>query len=298
MSMQLATRRGLVYEGELNFYRAIHPIPVLTRATCVWLSSGADGPTCPSPLFREDSFDPVTRIRRGRLYVRCAHPPQNLPAANVHNYPFGPHIGVGIGEWDAECFYRPIHQEDIALTTRLEAALIELGDQGFTTRWSVVGAERISSGELLFTLRAMSSLGALPALADSLSARDGSPVPTTSIHEALDQLVTAFHRQQPVPIADVCRETARVILAAWIGANANTKDLADVIGMIPDESDKREGLKSAATVIRLMHSRGKSSEQEQQAAKGKDLRPVGMEDAEATVQLVGFVLRDIGWAAS
>ncbi len=298
MGMQVATRRGLVYEGEQNFYRAIHPIPVLTRATCVWLPSGSDSPDCPSPLFREDSFDPVTRIRCGRLYVRADHPPQKLPAANVCNYPFGQLVGVAAGEWDAECFYRPINQWDITPTTRLEAAPIELGDQGFTTRWRVVAVERISSGDLLFTLRAISALGALPILAESLSSRDGSPVPTAPIRKALDQLVSAFHGQQPVPIADVCRETARVILAAWIGTNANTKDLAGVIRMISNESDKREGLQSAATVIRLMHSRGKSSEQEQQAAKGKDLRLVCMEDAETAVQLVGFLLRDIGWAAS
>ena len=298
MGMQLATRRGLVYEGEFNFYRAIHPIPVLTRATCVWLPSGADWPACPSPLFREDSFDPVTRIRRGRLYVRGDRPPQNLPAANVHNYPFGPHIGVGAGEWDAECFYRPIHQGDIAPATRLEAALIELGDQGFTTRWRVVATERISSGELLFTLRERSSLGALPILAESLSARDGSLVAPEPIEAALEQLVDAFHRQQPAPIADVCRETARIILAAWTGAAASAKDLKDVIKRIPNESDKREALVGAATVINRLHSRGKSSERERQATKGKDLQPPCMEDAEASVQLVGFLLRDIGWAAT
>ena len=297
MISYFAVRRDLAYEGDGNFFRAIHPTPVLTCASWPGCAPTPVVPGCPSPLFREDSFDPVTRIRRGRFYVLTNPSSLILSPDRVHNYPYGPHIGVG-GGWQADGYYKPAGIGDLPDAHRIESMELVLGDAPGTTLWRAVAVERISSGELLFTLRAMFSLGALPALADSLSARDGSPVPTASIHEALDQLVTAFHRQQPVPIADVCRETTRVILAAWIGANANTKDLADVIGMIPDESDKREGLKSAATVIRLMHSRGKSSEQEQQAAKGKGLRPVGMEDAEVTVQLVGFVLRDIGWAAS
>ncbi|THD10095.1 hypothetical protein B1806_09500 [Metallibacterium scheffleri] len=173
-----------------------------------------------------------------------------------------------------------------------------LGEAPDTTLWRIVAVERISSGELLFTLRARSSLGALPILADTLLARDGSPVAAARIQEALDQLTDAFHRQQPVPVADVCRETARVILAAWTGTAANAKDLKDVIKKIPDDSDKREGLTGAATVINRLHARGKSSERERQAAKGKDLQPVCMEDAEASVQLVGFLLRDIGWGAT
>lgn len=292
MGMQLATRRGLVYEGELNFYRAIHPIPVLTRATCVWLPSGADWQACPSPLFREDSFDPVTRIRRGRLYVRGDRPPQNLPVANVHNYPFGPHIGVGTGEWDAECFYRPIHQGDVAPTTRLEAAQIELGDQGFTTRWRVVANERISSGELLFTLRAIAPLSTLPVLVNTLPTLDGATADATAVRQAMDQLVDAFHRQQATPVVDVARETVKVILTSWLGASAHGKDLGKVIEGIPDDKPL---MRWAASIVNRLHPRGKSAERETRAAQGVMLRPVVDEDAETSVHLVGLVLREVGW---
>lgn len=297
MISYFALRRDLAYEGDGNFFRAIHPTPVLTRATLPGLGPTHDAPGCPSPLFREDSFDPVTRVRRGRLYVLTNPSSLILSPDRVHNYPYGPHIGVG-GGWQADGYYKPVRIADFPAAQRIESMEMALGDAPGTTFWRVAAAERISSGELLFILRARSSMGALPALADALSARDGSTVTAAPIHEALDQLVDAFHRQQPVPIADVCRETARVILAAWIGANANTEDLAKVIGMIPKGSDERIGLVGAATVINRLRSRGKSSVQERQAAAGQDLRFVCMEDAEASVQLVGFLLRDIGWAAA
>ena len=296
MISYFALRRDLAYEGDGNFFRAIHPTPVLTRATLPGLGPTHDAPGCPSPLFREDSFDPVTRVRRGRLYVVTNPSSLILSPDRVHNYPYGPHIGVG-GGWQADGYYKPVGIADFPAAQRIESMEMALGEAPGSTYWRVVAVERISSGELLFTLRARSSLGALPILAESLSARDGSLVAPEPIRAALEQLVDAFHRQQPAPIADVCRETARVILAAWTGAAANAKDLKDVIKKIP-ESDKREALVGAAKVINRLHSRGKSSEQERRVAAGEDLRFVCMEDAEASVQLVGFLLRDIGWAAT
>lgn len=296
MISYFAIRRDLAYEGDGNFYRAIHPMPVLTRATCPGYAPSPDMSGCPSTLFREDSFDPATRIRRGRFYVTTEPLNRHLNQDRVHNYPYGPHIGAG-GGWQADNYFKSAGIADFSGAQRIDNMELVLGENSGTTLWRVVAVEHVSSGELLFTLRARSALGALPTLADPLLARDGSPVRTAPISEALDQLVTAFHRQQPVPIVDVCRETARVILAAWIGTEANAKDLGSVIKGIPREADKREGLVSAATVINRLHPRGKSSEQERQDAAGKGLRPVCMEDADTAVQLVGLLLRDIGWAA-
>lgn len=297
MISYFAVRRDLAYEGDGNFFRAIHPTPVLTCAIWPGCAPTPVMPGCSSPLFREDSFDPVTRIRRGRFYVLTNPSSLILSPDRVHNYPYGPHIGVD-GGWKADGYYRPAQTGDFPDAQRNESMELVLGEAPGTTLWRAVASERISSGELLFTLCARSFLGALPILAKSLSARDGSLVAPEPIQAALDQLVDAFHRQQPAPIADVCRETARVILAAWTGAAANAKDLKDVIAKIPVQSDKREALVGAATVVNRLHSRGKSSERERQATKGKDLQPPCMEDAEASVQLLGFILRDIGWAAA
>lgn len=292
MISYFALRRYLAYEGDGNFFRAIHPTPVLTRATWPGLASTHGTPVdCPSPLFREDTFDPVTRIRRGRLYVLTNSSSLILSEDRVHNYPYGPHIGVG-GGWQADGYYRPAGIVDFPAAQRMESMELVLGDAPGTTFWRAVAVERISSGELLFTLRARSSLGALPELADTLLARNGSPVPAAPIREALDQLVDAFHRQQVTPIVDVARETMKVILTSWLGASAHGKDLGKVIEGIPDDKPL---MRWAASIVNRLHPRGKSAEREARAEQGVMLRPVVDEDAETSVHLVGLVLREVGW---
>src|SRR5262249_48311174 len=61
------------YEGPICYRRAIVPSPVLSVATFIKTSSYAGEIPESTTLvtrfvFREDSFDPVTRIRRGRVY--------------------------------------------------------------------------------------------------------------------------------------------------------------------------------------------------------------------------------------
>ncbi len=291
----LALRRGLVYEGDGSYFRAVHPIPVLTRAVCEWLPDEAASASR-RLLFREDSFDPVTRIRRGRLYRSDGQQGgRSFPSDNVHNYPFGPHVGIAAGQWEPDEWYAAYRPGLAPKTLWTNGSQVVLGESGYETLWRVADAEQVSSGDVLLTLRAVSALGALPALAAVLRNQKGENVDATPIRTALDQLVSAFHVQQPQPIVDVCRESARVILAAWVGTSAQTKDLRDVIEGIPDDY---VFVKSAALIVNRLHPRGKSVEREKQAKRGKALRPIVDKDAETSVQLIGLILRDIGWAAS
>jgi hypothetical protein len=87
------------------------------------------------------------------------------------------------------------------------------------------------------------------------------------------------------------------MLAAWlpvVGVESSKGDLADLIKKIPAAN---EGLRAAARIINRLHPRGKSSERERQADRGKDFRGVSSEDAELSVALIGFLLREAGWAA-
>ena len=101
----------------------------------------------------------------------------------------------------------------------------------------------------------------------------------------------------PEYIVDVCREFARVILAAWLPTVEQRElqgdDLGNLIKAVPRD---RVGVKSAAKIINRLHPRGKSSEQERQAQGGRSLRDVSDEDGELSISLVGFLLREFGWA--
>lgn len=66
------TNTWLVYEGVSNYGHGVWPTPVLTAATLI--QAETDWDRIPRSqiveesklIFREDSFDPVSRIRRGR----------------------------------------------------------------------------------------------------------------------------------------------------------------------------------------------------------------------------------------
>lgn len=128
---------------------------------------------------------------------------------------------------------------------------------------------------------------------DVLSKQDGTVILAEPIRDAIDRLINAVHMQQPTPIVDVARETTKVVLTEWIGHSARGKDLGKDIGSIPKD---RELLRWASCLVNRLHPRGKSAEIETRAELGVRLRPLVDQDAETSIHLVGFVLREIRWA--
>ncbi|EQD36681.1 hypothetical protein B1A_07836 [mine drainage metagenome] len=278
--------RGVYYEGDSQDLRAIHPTPVVSRATCNFLDSGGG-----EPIFREDSFDPVTRIRRGRMYVGGRRGQTWYPGRVDHGFYNPSEFRRPPNPWTPDLSYDAWSRA--ASFQELMGKVIQLGENDFETHWRIVGVERIAIGHTLLTLRATSLQGTIPDLASAIIDITGKPIDAKVASDALDALVDAFHRQLATPTVDVARETAKVLLTAWIGKMARGKDLGDVIKAIPE--DKALAC-WAASIINRMHPRGKSSERESHASKGVELRLVTDEDAEASVHLVGLILREIGWA--
>jgi hypothetical protein len=155
----------------------------------------------------------------------------------------------------------------------------------------------------VFTLRGQSLLGALPEPATELPDQAGNPLEPDKlkdVRDGLDRLVDTYQRLQPVPTVDAARETARVIVAAWVGKDAYGKDLGDASKKIPCEGGKKPENRCiahwATLIISRLHPRGKSAEQEKQEPEGVMLRSVVDEDAECAVHLIGLLLREFGWA--
>ncbi|MFZ0494294.1 MAG: hypothetical protein WBG11_01235 [Methylocella sp.] len=285
-----------VYEGNLNLLNAVYPMPSLSMVDVHQIKqSGLQILSNLYPkeplLFREGSFDPTTRIRRGRLYC-LDKPSHKYDAQGINHYPYAQPVGGQPPFYDIRT-YCPLQSAYPASTSR--KPLIFLGDPsdaGYKTAWHVIGAERLFNGETLFTLKSANTLGTLPDL-------DESALPTErrkQIREGFEKVADAAYKYMSVPIVDVCREFARIILAAWlstIGGEPEGDDLGHLIKAVPSD---RVGIKSAAEIINRLHPRGKSSEQERQAQKGRDIRDVSDEDGELSVSLVGFLLREFRWA--
>lgn len=281
-----------IYEGNLHFLHAIYPMPAVSKVSIAAPSKpdlydfGAVIPTMP-PIFREDSFDPTTRIRRGRFYVPNNPTRADWQAAWVNNYPYGPPVGDQPRFYSCEAYTsfqghpRPDPKKSLVL----------LGDLGQETAWRVVGAERLYNHEILITLRAVDTLGILPEL-------NFAAIPAerrTDIQQAMEKVADAAHQYLPVPIVDLCRESARLLLAGWLQARGGGQvrgDLGDLIKQIAAES---ECMSAAARILARLHARGKSSEQDRQADRGVDLREIASADADLSVALYAFLLRETGW---
>lgn len=286
---KLALFKGTYYEGDNQDLRVIHPTPVVSAISCPFISLiGAQ-----QSVFREDSFDPVTRIRRGRLYIdnrnlctwypgRIDHGSFNPYPARSSKTPLTPDV-----VYDA---WRP----DGMVVNQVIGRHVEIGHDDYSTKWRIVGAEYISVGHVLFTLRAHSLFGVIPKLNPTIVDAAGIQVDGSDVAVTLEALVDAAHRQHATATVDVARETAKVILTKWIGTAAHGKDLADVLKVVPQGKGM---IVWAASVVNRFHSRGKSAAVEKIASRGSVLRAVTEDDADACVSLIGLLLREIEWAA-
>ena len=284
----LAFRRGIVYEGNRHQLWTLYPTPLISRAVCAFIEGQ-------NLVFREDSFDPMTRIRRGRFYRLCGERSGKWKASSVSNGLYGSLVGISSDIFDEDySFELALIQKDKVIRKEI----VRIGEGNAMTAWHVVGVEQNIFGQQVYTLRAQSLLGVLPELSDVPLDRENGPVEQdkiTQVRVSLNQLTDIYHRFQPVPTVDAARETTRVILAAWIGSKANCQDLGGVINLIPKEMSM---LCSAAYIVNRLHPRTKTSEQETQAEKGITLREPTEDDAQTSVHLVGMLLREIGWAQS
>lgn len=285
----LVFRRGIVYEGSRHQLWALYPTPLISPAVCACVEGQ-------NLVFREDFFDPMTRIRRGRFYRRHGDRGANRWfGSRVSNGLYGPLVGISCDQFDEDDSCELVHIPDDKV---IRKEIVQIGARNAVTAWRIVGVEQNIFGQQVLTLRAQSLFGVLPELSNVLLDGENDPVEQDKIIQvgvSLGRLTDIYHRFQPVPTVDVARETTKVILTAWIGQSAEGKDLAKVIKEIPNGKDLARW---SASIVNRLHPRGKAAERELQASQGVALRTVTDDDAESSVHLVGMLLREIGWAQS
>jgi hypothetical protein len=278
----------LVYEGESYYGYGLWPTPVLSLATLI---ADADSITRLPPgsdllhadmVFREDSFDPVTRIRRGRLYKTPGSQPQQWRVTPHSFLPSQGPSSVWLHGFDSNFI--------ASIRASLSGGLIALGTRDAYTLWRVVDVERIVTGEDLLTLRARASLGLLPEL-------NAAAVPSDArgkVEEALAKLSEAAHRAGPESIVDRARDVAQWVIGSWLGAQSGDSklrlvDLWEVAGKVSETESAV--VRNVGRSLARLHARNKPNVQE-----GKSTRPVTEDDAEYALAAVGMLLREVGWA--
>jgi len=287
--------KRVYYEGPAHTGIAIWPAQFFSVATVLRLED--DRTSIPMTtslgnarlLFREDYFDPVTRIRRGRFYNRNDGAQPQFWTVQAHPALPSDSRLIGAGGLIKKQLYGFY---DWPARTHLKepsnAVTIALGTVDAVTLWRVIGIEQISTGEDLVTLKARSNMGVLPEIVQSQMPSAGKD----RVLEALGNAVETAYRGGPESIVDRCRDLASAVLGAYFEAsvrNASHKDLGDLVRIAREQS--RYVIENAAQIIGLLHARGKPSEQSK-----RGLVVPSNEDAALALECAGAIIREVGWA--
>lgn len=306
---------GHVFQRSLQVaWYPIWPTPILTQAEFVAPGDTVEMPTHSlatlAPYwFREFTYDPASRIRRGVFY----RPMPEAQPQTVETFPH-PMSGEMVGElspasrrvFPRRLFtYHPLVAP--VCDPPYSACQVLLGAP--ESRWKILSIEKISGGELLHTLKARSSLGTLPEL-------DLDKVPAVARDKAAQvyrELVDAAYLAGPRSVVDRARDAAQWFLAAWYAQRTgdmmfHNHDLQQLIdAIIKHANTQKERLIPAAmklvlrpdlieTVVAAGQIPARLHARKPHEEHTRDLRPVLEEDAECAIACIGLLLREFEWA--
>lgn len=292
---------GLIYEGRGDPTYPVWPTPVVSQATLI--ETPADFSKIPQSLerdpyewmFREDSFDPVSRVRRGRLFQKFGNQGWELSQVEAHPAIHSDIRSIGTGGRVGKDLNVYIECTELLIkTNKGEGSQLVIGVSDAYSMWRIVQTERTVNLDILVTLRAESAFGILP----KIDTGKLYPENVALVSSAISRVLDAAYRELPTSVVDQCRNAATVIISRWMQQEWNSeipleKDLGPWIAIVQKYfSEKpKTALCSALDIINKLHPRGKDNE-----LVRMDLRPVTDADAELAVHAIGFVIREIGWA--
>lgn len=298
MHLGIEAQTGAVFEGRNNPDLVVRPQPPVSQ--CHLIQTEADWSRLPGGLtadadrwvFREDTYDPVTRIRRGRVYqtygntqpqmIATYRPPQQELLAKPDARPH-PQLSM---------FHYIACTALLAVPGRAYGMTFVVGSAAGSSAYTVVQMEQLLTGDVMVTLKERSALGVIPELNEAAV----TPSSLQPVRQALERAVNSAFRETAVSVVDQCRNAMATVLGHYLAALSPDKadglirsELGQLAKLLVDA--KKEVCGNAAFIVARLHSRGKSNEQYTKGA-----REPGDEDAQFAVHALGLVMREIGWA--
>jgi hypothetical protein len=300
MYLGIDAQSSLIYEGSGGALLPVFPTPSVTQAKLI--ESEQDWSKLPTGMwhspfewvFREDTFDAVTRTRRGRLYFSAGNeqPSQQWVAPNPYDNPKARDVGAD-GGFRKSLYYYMACTELLSKGNQGKGATLVLGTSQASSAWRIIQTEMQANRCVMVTLKALTAFGIVPEI-NTTKIRE---VFLPSITQAMNRVLDSAFRETPISVIDHCRNAMTVILSRWLVQEGHDDesvfalDLGKIINRVVAKDTEKKCTTNLADVIRILHGRGKSNEQ---YARGSRI-PLE-EDAEVALQALGFVIRDIGWA--
>lgn len=300
MYLGIDNQSGLVYEGLGGPELPVVPTPNVTQAKLI--ESDQDWNCLPngifqSPMawvFREDSFDAVTRTRRGRLYFSPggqAQPSTQRVSAHPYDDPMRRAVGQDGRQVKSLYFYTACTPLLLKANQGMGLTLA-FGSTLAASAWRIIQSEVLANGCVMVTLKALTAFGILPEIDPSKINHEFKQ----SVLQAMNRVLDSAFRETPISVIDHCRNAMTVILSRWLVQHGHDRAvLVDDLGRVGSSVAKTPYEKTCASslahVIAKLHSRGKGNEQH-----ARSLRIPVEEDAEVAIQALGFIIRDLDWA--
>lgn len=300
MYLGIDNQSGLIYEGLGGPELPVVPTPNVTQAKLI--ESDQDWNSLPSGIFqspmawvfREDSFDAVTRTRRGRLYFSPDGQGQpSAQRANAHPYDDPMRRAVGQdGRIVKSLFCYMACTPLLSKANQGLGATLSLGSPRAASAWRIIQTEVLANGCVMVTLKALTAFGIVPEIDTAKIDHEFKQ----SVTQAMNRVLDSAFRETPISVIDHCRNAMTVLLSRWLVQQGHDRSiLADDLGKIANVLAKEPYAISCASwlaqVVARLHVRGKGNEQH-----ARSLRIPVEDDAEAAIQALGFVIRDIDWA--
>jgi len=240
----------------------------------------------PKHIFKEDFFDPITKIRRGRIFSAEGNQPQDW---YVHHPARQDLKEVNCRDGVAQRVGLLTYQKDPLNSLRGIRKFPELiiGREPFTSIWKILSIETSYSGVPLLTLKSFGSFGDVPELIPTAIPENAYK----RIASAIEKVENSINRLGPTDVVDRCRDALSIVFGYLI--NAPEKALAKSInGYVSKFNSNNDNLISwAGKIVARLHSRGKPCEQEKQSVS-----EISEEDAHLALRCLWLVTVEVGWA--
>lgn len=289
----ICRRSGRLYEGNssaatsVNYHAPLLPIEFV--GVDMQLNNLSDG--YPSLIFREDSFDPITKVRRGRVYSRRIG--SNEPW-KVHDPARNDLKRVLWGQGEAQELDAISYNADSLTELRGVTPLpkVILGQEPFQSFWQILAIENQLNGKPSVILKALHSFGVVPELLSNKVPKD-TLVPLT---EALQKVEASANRLGPVDTVDRCRDALSIVFGALAGdrkldLGLGVKKRIEANQKLQPRSNGEDLVTMCGNIVARLHARGKPNEQFH-----RDTRVVTDEDASLALKSLWFILVELNWA--
>lgn len=281
-------RKNAAYEGEpSNGYRVmpppqIFPIRFTTEGSIPEIVRVHD--ELPQLLFREDDFDPVTKIRRGRVFKASEEIQPKIWHVTDSLYSQRSLSGVTVHELST---YIRSTLPDIKNPSQ---TTVILGQDNHFTFWKIISIECNLVGTPVLLIKATQTYNELPTIKPNTL---DSPT-EEDLKNSIEKVESSINRQSPTEVIDRCRDALSIAFGHKIGDRS--KDLSEGIKSYLSQphnpKTKSDDLCShCGRIVARLHSRGKPNEQQ---ARG--LPSLTEQDASLAISCLKIALRELGYA--